>query len=72
MIWGLAYRNGKAAFLAAGADPFAGDKAVKGIDRAASEQMSALVAKLHSDAQRQSQAIAEQAVLASRLGRACY
>ena len=65
---GLAYRNGKAAFLAAGADPFAGDKAVKGIDRAASEQMSALVAKLHSDAQRQSQAIAEQAVLASRLG----
>ncbi|WP_300654584.1 methyl-accepting chemotaxis protein [Pseudomonas sp.] len=43
---GRAYRQGYDAFVAAGADPSAGDAAVKGIDRAASEQMSALVQQL--------------------------
>ncbi|MFC3913030.1 methyl-accepting chemotaxis protein [Pseudaeromonas sharmana] len=65
---GQAYRRGKEAFVAAGADPFAGDKAVKGIDREASEQMSALVAKLHTEAQQHAQAINAQAAWASRLG----
>lgn len=65
---GQAYRRGKEAFVAAGADPLAGDKAVKGIDRETSEQMSALVAKLHTEAQQHAQAINAQAAWASRLG----
>ena len=36
------------AFLAAGGDPVAGDRAVKGVDRAASEQMSELVEQLRA------------------------
>ncbi|NIE73698.1 methyl-accepting chemotaxis protein [Pantoea sp. Tr-811] len=47
---GLAYQQGRQAFLAAGGDPVAGDQAVKGVDRAASEQMSALVEQLRADA----------------------
>lgn len=39
---GVAYRKGKDVFLAAGADPTVGDKAVTGIDRGASDKMSAL------------------------------
>ncbi len=58
---GTAYRQGKQQFLAAGADPFAGDKAVKGIDRATSEQLSALVKQLHKDAIEQSATIAKEA-----------
>ena len=58
---GTDYRQGKEQFLAAGADPFVGDKAVKGIDRAASEQLSALVKQLHKDAIGQSAAIAQSA-----------
>ena len=58
---GVAYRQGKEQFLAAGADPFAGDKAVKGIDRAASDQLSALVKQLHNDAIQSSTAIARGA-----------
>ena len=45
---GNAYRKGRDAFVAASHDAKAGDLAVKGIDRAASEQMTALSAKLHS------------------------
>ncbi|SEI58571.1 methyl-accepting chemotaxis protein [Pseudomonas sp. NFR16] len=50
---GVAYRKGRDAFVAASGDPVAGDLAVKGVDRATSEQMSALVVDLRkrSDAQ---------------------
>ncbi len=58
---GQAYRQGRAAFIAANADGKAGDAAVKGIDRAASEQMSALVKQLHEHAQNKSVAIASSA-----------
>ena len=58
---GQAYRQGRAAFLAANADSKAGDAAVKGIDRAASEQMSALVKELHEHAHDKSLAIASSA-----------
>ena len=37
---GQAYRQGKAQFIAAQADPYVGDAAVKGIDRATSEKMA--------------------------------
>lgn len=47
---GQAYAQGRQAFIAAGGDPVAGDLAVKGVDRAASEQMSELVAQLRADA----------------------
>ncbi|MEG1042139.1 MAG: methyl-accepting chemotaxis protein [Pseudomonas sp.] len=58
---GQAYERGRQAFLAAGADPAVGDQAVKGVDRAASEQMSELVNQLRSDAQARAQAINESA-----------
>ncbi|MCK1978360.1 hypothetical protein LNK15_15095, partial [Jeotgalicoccus huakuii] len=41
---------GRQAFLAAGGDPVAGDQAVKGVDRAASEQMSELLEQLRAEA----------------------
>nr|WP_271409063.1 methyl-accepting chemotaxis protein [Pseudomonas sp. Q1-7] len=63
-----AYRKGREAFMAAGADPVAGDSAVKGIDRAASEQMSALVAELHSRGIQQSEAISASADRTVNLG----
>jgi methyl-accepting chemotaxis protein len=44
---GAAYQKGRDAFVASGADAAAGDAAVKGVDRAASEQMSELVIELH-------------------------
>ncbi|MEP9317357.1 methyl-accepting chemotaxis protein [Pseudomonas sp. LABIM340] len=58
---GQAYRKGRDAYLAAGSDPRAGDAAVKGIDRAASEQMTALVDSLHRDAQQEARSISESA-----------
>ena len=58
---GQAYRQGRSAFIAANADGKAGDAAVKGIDRAASEQMSALVSQLHEHAQKKSVSIASSA-----------
>ncbi|AYC34160.1 methyl-accepting chemotaxis protein [Pseudomonas cavernae] len=58
---GAAYRQGRQAFIAADADPAAGDAAVKGIDRAASEQMSTLVAELHQRSAEQSAAISASA-----------
>lgn len=54
---GEAYRSGREAFLAAGGDPAAGDAAVSGIDRATSEQLTALVDQLRASAQRSSDAI---------------
>ncbi|NUT88543.1 methyl-accepting chemotaxis protein [Pseudomonas corrugata] len=44
---GAAYQKGRDAFVAAGSDPAAGDVAVKGVDRAVSDQMSELVVELH-------------------------
>ncbi|MDF3931621.1 methyl-accepting chemotaxis protein [Pseudomonas citronellolis] len=58
---GQAYRKGRDAYLAAGSEPRAGDAAVKGIDRAASEQMAALVGSLHRSSQEQSRSIAAEA-----------
>ncbi len=58
---GEAYERGRQAFLAAGGDPRAGDLAVKGVDRAASEQMSALVEQLRKEARQQAQGISARA-----------
>ncbi len=57
----VAYRKGKEVFLAAGADPSVGDKAVTGIDRSASDKMSALVKLLHEKAEKESLFIREHA-----------
>ncbi|HLD66475.1 MAG TPA: methyl-accepting chemotaxis protein [Pseudomonas sp.] len=58
---GLNYRKGRDAFIAAGAEAKAGDAAVKGIDRAASEQMSALVEQLRQSSLEQAQSIRVEA-----------
>ena len=58
---GNAYRKGYQAFVAAGAEPAVGDTAVKGIDRAASEQMSTLVSQLNQHGQTQAEAISTSA-----------
>ena len=65
---GVAYRKGKEVFLAAGADPTVGDKAVTGIDRGASDKMSALVKLLHEKADKESLLIREHANDAIFLG----
>ncbi|HBX57522.1 methyl-accepting chemotaxis protein [Pseudomonas sp. UBA2684] len=65
---GSAYRKGRDAFLAAGAEPTAGDAAVKGIDRAASEQMTTLVKQLSQRGQEQSVAISAAASQTVQLG----
>ena len=65
-VLGGAYQQGRAAYLAAGADPAAGDIAVKGVDRATSEQMSELVSELRQRGNQQSlqiSASAERTVL---------
>ena len=65
-VLGGAYQQGRAAYLAAGADPAAGDNAVKGVDRATSEQMSELVSELRQRGNQQSlqiSASAERTVL---------
>ncbi|QCI11504.1 methyl-accepting chemotaxis protein [Pseudomonas putida] len=54
---GQAYERGRQAFLAAGGDPVAGDLAVKGVDRAASDQMNALVEQLRGDARQRAASI---------------
>jgi methyl-accepting chemotaxis protein len=58
---GGAYRKGRDAFVAANADPVAGDQAVKGVDRAASEQMTELVGELRKQSDQQSQSISAAA-----------
>ena len=63
---GVAYQKGRDAYVAAGGDASVGDTAVKGVDRAASEQMSALVSDLREQGSQQSRAIsayAERTVL---------
>jgi methyl-accepting chemotaxis protein len=67
---GIAYRKGRDAFVAANADPVAGDQAVKGVDRAASEQMTELVTELRKQSDQQSLAIsaaADQTILLGTL-----
>jgi methyl-accepting chemotaxis protein len=58
---GVSYRKGRDAFVAAGGDPVAGDVAVKGVDRAASEQMSQLVDSLRKNSGEQSVLISNAA-----------
>ena len=58
---GTAYRTGRDAFIAAGGDPVVGDVAVKGIDRATSEQLSALVVQLRDSALSHSETISQAA-----------
>ena len=65
---GSAYRKGKADFIAAGAEPTAGDKAVQGIDRATSEQLAALVTQLHQRSDEQAKAISADAERTVLLG----
>ncbi|MCJ8168973.1 methyl-accepting chemotaxis protein [Atopomonas sediminilitoris] len=57
---GQAYRQGQQAFVSANFDAATGDKAVKGIDRATSDQLSALVEELHQQSAAQSAAISSQ------------
>ena len=67
---GVAYRKGRDAFVAASGDPVAGDQAVKGVDRAASEQMSELVSSLRKQSDQQSAVIsstADQTILVGTL-----
>jgi methyl-accepting chemotaxis protein len=67
---GVAYRKGRDAFVAASGDPVAGDQAVKGVDRAASEQMSELVTNLRKQSDQQSAVIsstADQTILIGTL-----
>ncbi|MDP9529732.1 HAMP domain-containing methyl-accepting chemotaxis protein [Pseudomonas protegens] len=65
---GAAYQKGRDAFVAGGADPSAGDAAVKGVDRAASEQMSELVTQLRKHGEQQSRDISAAADLTVWLG----
>ena len=58
---GVAYQKGRDAYVAAGRDATAGDAAVKGVDRAASDQMSALVSDLREQGAKQSMAISAYA-----------
>ncbi|MCO7613243.1 methyl-accepting chemotaxis protein [Pseudomonas chlororaphis] len=60
-LLGAAYQKGRDAYLAQGADPSAGDAAVKGVDRAASEQMSELVTQLRKHGEQQSRDISAAA-----------
>ncbi|KAI2681360.1 methyl-accepting chemotaxis protein [Pseudomonas sp. TNT3] len=60
-LLGAAYQKGRDAYVAAGADPAAGDAAVKGVDRAASEQMSELVGELRKQGVEQSTVISASA-----------
>jgi methyl-accepting chemotaxis protein len=60
-LLGAAYQKGRDAYVAAGADPAAGDAAVKGVDRAASEQMSELVSELRKQGAEQSTVISASA-----------
>jgi methyl-accepting chemotaxis protein len=58
---GSAYQKGRDAYVAAGGDPTAGDSAVKGVDRATSDQMSELVAELRKQGDVLSASISESA-----------
>lgn len=55
------YARGRDTFVVGGADPIAGDKSVTGIDRAISEQMSALAKRIAEDAKAQAEGISAAA-----------
>ncbi|CAI8878410.1 Methyl-accepting chemotaxis protein CtpH [Pseudomonas sp. IT-196MI5] len=65
---GAGYQKGRDAFVAAGGDPTAGDAAVKGVDRAASDQMSELVSELRKQGAEQSTLISAAADRTVMLG----
>ncbi|WP_423204149.1 methyl-accepting chemotaxis protein [Pseudomonas kribbensis] len=67
-LLGSAYQKGRDSYVAAGADPTAGDVAVKGVDRAASDQMSELVAELRKQGTEQSALISASADRTVMLG----
>ena len=69
-VLGTAYQKGRDAFVAANGDPVVGDTAVKGLDRAASEQMSELVAQLREQGSQQSEHISADANQTILLGTA--
>ena len=56
-----AYTRGRDAFVAADADPAAGDKAVQGIDRAATEQLSQLAKDISTGARAEAASISASA-----------
>ena len=58
---GTSYQKGRDAYVAAGGDSTAGDNAVKGVDRATSDQMSELVAELRQQGNEQSTLISTNA-----------
>ncbi len=58
---GTSYQKGRDAYVAAGGDSTAGDNAVKGVDRATSDQMSELVAELRQQGNEQSTLISANA-----------
>jgi methyl-accepting chemotaxis protein len=60
-LLGIDYQKGRDVFVAANGDATVGDSAVKGADRAASEQMSALVSTLRAEGNRQSDLISADA-----------
>jgi methyl-accepting chemotaxis protein len=60
-VLGAAYQKGRDAFVAANGDPVVGDTAVKGVDRAVSDQMSALVTQLREQGSEQSDHISADA-----------
>jgi methyl-accepting chemotaxis protein len=60
-LLGSAYQKGREAYVASGGDPAAGDAAVKGVDRATSEQMSELVGELRKQGVDQSGLISADA-----------
>ncbi|MET0848119.1 MAG: methyl-accepting chemotaxis protein [Pseudomonas sp.] len=60
-LLGAAYLKGRDAYVAAGADPAAGDAAVKGVDRATSDQMNELVSELRKQGGEQSKLISADA-----------
>nr|WP_029529458.1 methyl-accepting chemotaxis protein [Pseudomonas sp. S9] len=68
LAMGNAYRKGFQAFVDANADAAAGDAAVKGIDRGASQKMEELVSQLAKQSQEQSLIISEQASQTLSLG----
>lgn len=65
---GESYRTGRNAFVAAGYDHRAGDSAIRGIDRATSQQMDDLVSKLRASATAEAESIASTARTAALLG----
>ena len=65
---GEGYRQGLQSFIAAGSDPAAGDRGVRGIDRATSDQLQALVVDLAGQAEQQAELVSREAKRAFWIG----